>query len=736
MPLAPLQAEKLCRAAWRFGELGRAPWAAGLAFLPDGRIGSYQNPNETSWRIVDGRLEIFSAGGELTWRFIVARETGGLLELEGSFLLDDSFKGVGSLREIAAPAVAVEAAPRTKLAVLVVGYGAPKILDRMAAFFDGLPVRLFAHIDAKKDLAKYTNGMRNAGKITFIEDRVPVFWGGFSIVAAELALLRAALADPEIANVVLVSDDTAPLLPAAEICRALAEAPDRIASAGNGWREGWYRGFFYPDCTYGSLRGDVMHELRQFTPADFAMITRLETLRARGKKPIKSVQFCRQWWALSREKLETVMKFVEADEHYVESFRFSLFADETFFPTAFKLCFPDETPLAVPTYADFATVPRHPNPWIYQSAAEISKAKLPEGSLFIRKLAPERPEIIDDLTKSWLPKETELEAVRLVIWNLDETFWRGTLAEGGISYVQDHHDIVVALARRGIVSSICSKNDLAPVKQLLAEKGLWEYFVFPSINWEAIGPRVVALLEAMKLRAPTVLLIDQNESNRGEVLQFLPGIQIGDQTVISALLANPLLKGTEDSGLTRLEQYRLLEARQEAPAARGGHAAFLHASDIRVTIDHDVEARLDRAVELINRTNQLNFTKQRLPEDLPAARAALRALLNQPAIKAGLVHVQDRYGDYGYTGLYVISTVQNEARYVHYCFSCRVQGMAVETWLHNRLGRPNLTVVGEVLTDLLAEHPPIEWINANDKESGPQEIGSEGADLIHAPEME
>ena len=78
------------------------------------------------------------------------------------------------------------------------------------------------------------------------------------------------------------------------------------------------------------------------------------------------------------------------------------------------------------------------------------------------------------------------EAVRLVIWDLDETFWKGTLDEGGIKeYVQAHHDVVVELARRGIVSSICSKNDADAVRAILQEKGIWEYSSFRA----SIGPR-------------------------------------------------------------------------------------------------------------------------------------------------------------------------------------------------------------------------------------------------------
>lgn len=74
--------------------------------------------------------------------------------------------------------------------------------------------------------------------------------------------------------------------------------------------------------------------------------------------------------------------------------------------------------------------------------------------------------------------------IRLVIWDLDETFRQGTLTEGGNTrYVQEHHDLVIELARRGIMSSICSKNYHETVKEVLTDAGLWDYFIFPSISW-------------------------------------------------------------------------------------------------------------------------------------------------------------------------------------------------------------------------------------------------------------
>ena len=160
------------------------------------------------------------------------------------------------------------------------------------------------------------------------------------------------------------------------------------------------------------------------------------------------------------------------------------------------------------------------------------------------------------------------EAVRLVIWDLDETFWRGTVSEGGITeYVREHHDIVIELARRGILSSICSKNDESIILPILEREGIAEYFIFPSIAWSPKGPRLAALIEAVQLRAPTILFIDDNTLNRAEAAAYVPGLQIASERIIPDLLANPLLAGKRDPEMSRLKQYKLLETRKRDEAA-------------------------------------------------------------------------------------------------------------------------------------------------------------------------
>ena len=48
----------------------------------------------------------------------------------------------------------------------------------------------------------------------------------------------------------------------------------------------------------------------------------------------------------------------------------------------------------------------------------------------------------------------------------------------------------------------------------------------------------------------------------------------------------------------------------------------------------------------------------------------------------------------------------------HYCFSCRTLGMLVEHWVYDFLRRPQIDVVGEVLTDL-TQKIDIDWITVS-----------------------
>src|SRR6185437_437344 len=150
--------------------------------------------------------------------------------------------------------------------------------------------------------------------------------------------------------------------------------------------------------------------------------------------------------------------------------------------------------------------------------------------------------------------------VKLVIWDLDDTFWHGTLTEEGIAAIPRNRDIVIALSQRGIVNSICSKNDAEMAKARLVEQDIWDYFVFPSISFNPKGKAVAEMIEGAGLRVENVLFLDDNRMNLEEVKFFNPGIMTAHpEEVLENLLEHPHCAGKPDPELVRLKQYRFLQ---------------------------------------------------------------------------------------------------------------------------------------------------------------------------------
>jgi FkbH-like protein len=303
------------------------------------------------------------------------------------------------------------------------------------------------------------------------------------------------------------------------------------------------------------------------------------------------------------------------------------------------------------------------------------------------------------------PHELTGAALKLVIWDLDDTLWRGTLSEEEVELDEERAELVRELNRRGIVNSICSKNDLAAARERLQRDGLWEQFVFPSISWSPKGARVAQIIDEMQLRATNVLFVDDNVGNLQEALHFVPDLQIAGVELLAELLELPQAAGKDDRALTRLAQYRVLERKvSDRELATESNEDFLRSCEIHVQLCEPLAADSERLLELINRSNQLNFTKSRMTEP------QLRALLAEPARETRYVRVYDRYGDYGVCGFYSLS----EGRLSDFVLSCRILHMGVEQWLYARLGEPQIEVLGEVASPLQPAQA-VDWITFEDE---------------------
>ncbi len=260
--------------------------------------------------------------------------------------------------------------------------------------------------------------------------------------------------------------------------------------------------------------------------------------------------------------------------------------------------------------------------------------------------------------------------IKCVAWDLDGVLWEGTLSEGeAVALKPEVVKVIRALDARGIVSSICSKNDAAEALAKLVQLGLEELFVFPQIAW---GPKSVSLrrlAQEMNIGLEAIAFVDDRPENRQEVQCELPEVLTLDEGAVAGLLERPEFNPARSAqSVQRRRHYREEMARRQVLAHdfAGDAQAFLAQSALQVALLPVEGERVARCWELVQRCNQLTLTARRYSQ------AAFDRLLAHAECRA--VHVQDKYGDYGIVGF----VAWRAGRVEELVFSCRVAQKGVE----------------------------------------------------------
>lgn len=296
------------------------------------------------------------------------------------------------------------------------------------------------------------------------------------------------------------------------------------------------------------------------------------------------------------------------------------------------------------------------------------------------------------------------DAVKLVIFDLDNTMWRGLIGEHyepQVSWPQMFGwplgvwDAINQLRRRGILVSLCSKNDEAVVVSKWRHAvplPLVEFsdFLVPQINWEPKAGNVDKILDALSLTAKNVVFVDDNPVERDAVKAAHPEIRVigADPFAIKRILTwapeTQVARLSEES--VRREATLIGKVKRDEQRAALPRAEFLRQLDTRVElleIADRAAPQFFRVQELVNKTNQFNtIGAQRSAEDY-----------DEHWRQGGRIFaftVSDRYADYGLVGvLFVLGNCITQ-----FVMSCRVLGMEVE-----------LAVLREVIAALLQRQP-------------------------------
>ncbi|HLJ87109.1 MAG TPA: HAD-IIIC family phosphatase [Candidatus Angelobacter sp.] len=273
--------------------------------------------------------------------------------------------------------------------------------------------------------------------------------------------------------------------------------------------------------------------------------------------------------------------------------------------------------------------------------------------------------------------------VKLLIWDLDNTLWEGTLLEDASVRLHERiRETLAVLDQRGILHSIASKNDHETAMSKLRELGLDEYFLYPQVNWNSKAANIREIVTSINIGMDAVAFIDDQPFEREEVRHSLQDVLVLDASELPGLIEReefipPFI--TDDSARRR-HMYRAdIERKKAEDVFIGPQEEFLASLKMKFTMTRAQEGDLQRAEELTVRTHQLNTTGYTYSyEELDEFRRSQDHLL----FVASLV---DKFGDYGKIGLVLVEKGAEVWTVKLLLMSCRVMSRGVGTILMNHI---------------------------------------------------
>lgn len=271
--------------------------------------------------------------------------------------------------------------------------------------------------------------------------------------------------------------------------------------------------------------------------------------------------------------------------------------------------------------------------------------------------------------------KSKVKHIKVAVWDLDNTMWTGTLIEDGLAGVTlrpEAAERVRDFDKRGIVNSVLSKNHEDDALAALKHFGLSELFVFPKIGWGEKGQYMRDLIREFNVDANTFAFIDDQPFEREQVQSTNPAVRVYDAADVATLGSLPEFNPPVSlESASRRQFYRTEETRVKASQHFGGeYLEFLRSCGMQASIRPVDAASMDRVQELVQRTNQLNYSGTHY------SREEISALLADPSHEGYLVACRDNFGEYGTVGFVLVNVDRPMIRDA--MFSCRIQFKRVE----------------------------------------------------------
>lgn len=287
------------------------------------------------------------------------------------------------------------------------------------------------------------------------------------------------------------------------------------------------------------------------------------------------------------------------------------------------------------------------------------------------------------------------EITKVLVLDCDNTLWRGVIGEDGIDGIKfrpsdrggesfyEFHNILMSLKRQGMLLTLVTKNNPQEITEILESDDFMfgaNDFVGIKARWTPKFESINELSQELNLGLDAFLFIDDNKLEIDQVLEYLPDcktmlVDLSHADFVSqfrAITPGLGLKNQATDNSSQTDKY-ITEQKRSELKSQVSWDEYLKSVHVQVKYTQDKDVNVRRAAEMTQKTNQFNFTTQRRTP------SEIEELIGTDSCKVVQLSIEDRFGDYGITGLIEISTDSNDVfKVTQLLLSCRVLGRGVE----------------------------------------------------------
>ena len=257
----------------------------------------------------------------------------------------------------------------------------------------------------------------------------------------------------------------------------------------------------------------------------------------------------------------------------------------------------------------------------------------------------------------------------LIIWDLDETLWKGTIYYGeDIVLKTETKEVLKQIQKLGIKQYICSHNDLIDVKQTLKKLDIEKYFdrIYASRD-EDKDVIINSILKKTKIKPEETVFIDDIPLNR-ELVKLRVGCHVDYMEDLYEVM-----KYFDTKRLILMNEQR--KRLGEEKKWKGTKKDFLNHVKNKIDIKFARKKELARIANLANRTNELNANRNRYTDK------EMQKIFDSTSHEILVARLSDKFGNYGLVGNIIIKKNTGYWHIIDTAVSCRTMGRGVGSTL-------------------------------------------------------